>query len=143
MSTIHSLKLILLAMTTAVNTDQAGHVFQLVPSLDASQTFKVHTVSTQSETGVSDSNNPITATVHIEQSPDNTNWSKVQDPITTSADGTLQALADPPVLLKYIRVRTVLTGPAKPKHKVQVLLLSNRRFEFKDLTANGKLTPAS
>lgn len=142
MSTLHSLRCVLLSLSVAANANQTGHVMMLVPSTDASQTFRLHTVLTQSETGVSDSNNPITVSTVIEHSPDNVNWMEMVPGVTTNANGSLSQFLAIASLMKYVRVKTVLTGAMKPFHTVQISLLSNRRFEYKDMTAGSKLTPA-
>jgi len=106
--------------------------------MDSSQAYKVHTVVTQSDTGVSSSQNPVTSSVIVEHSPDNVTWMQLFGSVTTNADGTLQDLTGVE-LMKFVRARTVLTGSAKPSHKVTVSLLSNRAFTAIDKTTNTKV----
>lgn len=139
MSKIHNLKIPLLTMSTAVNTNQTGHVFQLFPGVDSTQDYKVFVVLEQSETQPANSNTPNTATVHLEHSPDNVNYIQLMDPVATNSDGTEVLLSGSVELLKFVRVRTELGGSAHPKHKATVSLLGNRAFAAKDLSTSAKV----
>ena len=123
----------LLAVTTAVATDQTGSTYRVETSSedgipDTEQDFQFYLYGSQSG-GASSPTSQIT----VQTSPDNVHWADLIESTELTADGDLAELRTHATLpvLRFVRAVTTLGGGTNPNHTCEVRLVSNGTFRLK------------
>ena len=123
----------LLAVTTAVATDQTGNTYRIETAAedgvkDHEQEFQFYFYGNQSGGASSP-----TSQIKIQTSPDNENWADLVESTQLTADGDLAETKSHATLplLKFVRAVTVLGGGTKPNHTCEVRIVSNGSFRTK------------
>ena len=123
----------LLAVTTAVATDQTGTTYRIETNSedgipDTEQDFQFYFYGSQSGGASSP-----TSQLKIQTSPDNENWADLVESTQLTADGDLAETKSHATLplLKFVRAVTVLGGGTKPNHTCEVRIVSNGSFRCK------------
>jgi len=124
----------LLAVTSAVATDQVGSTFVVLPAdgdrlNDKDQSFRAFFHATQ-DGGVT----APTTDVRLETSDDKTNWVSVVAATQLTQNGSVHEFKDVTALGPYVRTVTVLAGATKPNHTATVTLVSNGPFRIKKVS---------
>ncbi len=123
----------LLAVTTAVATDQTGTTYRIETNSedgipDTEQDFQFYFYCSQSGGASSP-----TSQLKIQTSPDNENWADLVESTQLTADGDLAETKSHATLplLKFVRAVTVLGGGTNPNHTCEVRIVSNGSFRCK------------
>ena len=123
----------LLAVSTAVATDQTGTTYRIETNSedgipDTEQDFQFYFYGSQSGGASSP-----TSQIKIQTSPDNENWADLVESTQLTADGDLAETKSHATLplLKFVRAVTVLGGGTKPNHTCEVRIVSNGSFRCK------------
>lgn len=126
----------LLAVTTAVATDQTGNTYRIESSAedgvrDHEQDYQVYYYGSQSGGASSP-----TSQLVLQTSPDNENWYDVSESTELTADGSKAETKDVSgaPLLRYVRAKTTLGGGTKPNHTCEVRLVSNGPFRLRSVS---------
>lgn len=127
---------VLLAVTTAVSTDQTGNTYRVETNAedgvqDHEQDFQVYFYGSQSGGASSPTSQMV-----LQTSPDNERWYDVTESTELTADGEKAETKDVngAPLLRYVRVKTALGGGTKPSHTCEVRLVSNGSFRCKTVS---------
>ena len=123
----------LLAVSTAVATDQTGTTYRIETNSedgipDTEQDFQFYFYGRQSGGASSP-----TSLIKIQTSPDNENWADLVESTQLTADGDLAETKSHATLplLKFVRAVTVLGGGTNPNHTCEVRIVSNGSFRTK------------
>ena len=126
----------LLAVTTAVATDQTGNTYRIETAAedgvkDHEQEFQFYFYGNQSGGASSP-----TSQIKIQTSPDNINWVDNVESTQLTATGDkaeTKGHATLP-LLRYVRAVTTLGGGTNPNHTCEVRIISNGPFRLKSVS---------
>jgi hypothetical protein len=125
---VYNFKKALLAVTSAVNTDQTGDSFAVLEGgRDEELVFKVWFDLTQAGGATSP-----TAKAVLQTSHDKLKWATVVESTQLAADGALSEWKAAADLGPYIRVITVLGGATKPNHTASAYLMAYSPFKLKN-----------
>ena len=123
----------LLAVSTAVATDQTGNTYRVETSTedgipDTEQEFQVYFYGSQSGGATSP-----TSQVKVQTSPDGAQWADLVESTELTADGDLAEVKTHATLpmLRYLRAVTTLGGGTNPDHTCEVRVVSNGTFRLK------------
>lgn len=126
----------LLAVTTAVATDQTGTTYRIETNSedgipDTEQDFQFYFYGSQSGGASSP-----TSQIKIQTSPDNVNWVDNVESTQLTADGDKAETKSHSTLplLRYVRAVTTLGGGTNPSHTCEVRILSNGPFRLKTVS---------
>ena len=120
----------LLDVSTAVNTNQEGDEYVVLPSdadgaADHQQTFMAFLHATQDGGATSP-----TTDVSLQTSSDGENWVEVAATTQLSANGSVDELDSVAGLGRYVRAQTTVAGGTAPDHTAKVILVSDAPFSL-------------
>ncbi len=124
---VYSFKKALLAVTSAVNTDQSGVSHAVLEGgREEELAFKVWFDLTQAGGATSP-----TVKAALQTSHDGTKWATVVESTQLTADGSLSEWKVATDLGPFVRVVTILGGATKPDHTASAYLMSHSPFKLK------------
>jgi len=128
---VYKYKKLLLAITSAVNSNQTGskHVILEGNHGDTELAFKVWFDLTQAGGATSPTTKAILQTSH-----DGVSWADIVESTQLTADGALSEWKVATDIGPFVRVVTVLGGATLPNHTAAVYLLSHNHFNTKTVS---------